>query len=129
MLQRKYIRAKRAYEFFCQYSASQETFTMDTMSLATGLSLTSISTYITKRWKSYLSRSKDLRYSVSPLFACISLEKFLQDFSQNRYPDAPVSDLRTAKQKAVSAVDVVILLTEDIEDLARLRTLRDALKT
>jgi hypothetical protein len=124
MHQRKYEKAKKAYEFLSQYSKSTESFDVNTMSLASGLSPESIKTYMTKLWNIYLNRSNDVRYSVSPLFVHISLEKFLQDFSENRRPDSCPSDIRDPKLKAALAFNVVISMKVVAERTNSIRSLR-----
>ncbi len=76
-----------AYSFLRDKAKSGDEFTRQDLMTATSWSESSVSTYISKQWGSYLNadgRGASIRYKASRLFLRVSQNEFLETFTQKR---------------------------------------------
>jgi hypothetical protein len=79
--------ARKAYRFFREKAFSQEPFTYQELSSATGWSVVSARGYVGKQWRDVVTRegkAKQTKLRVKPDFKRVSEEKFLSLASQTR---------------------------------------------
>lgn len=80
----KFEKIDTAFDFFLERRQAQEAFTLDELKDATGWSLSTVRTYSTKRWHSFLQKLEENSQSfhVSPKFDSFTIDTFRQHHSQ-----------------------------------------------
>lgn len=103
----KFDKVNKAYEFFKQRRAARKEFTIDELTAATGWGTSTVKTYATKRWQSFLKKSTN-GFVVSPAFDTYSVESFRQHHSQKEVVRASTYQLLVDKSVAacVSAIEI-----------------------
>ncbi len=108
-------RIKKSYSFFVKQSASNAKFSIKNIAEATGWSVSTVRTYITKKWRSFLTID-DGQYCINPTEFLYSEDEYgrmmsqVQIYSSDPYKpqlNATVESLvQKARDSAILAVDV-----------------------
>lgn len=77
----KFDKVEKCYAFFLQCYETRATFDLQNVAAATGWSLSTVRTYSTKRWDSFLTRVAD-QFQVADYFSTFTPETFIQHHSQ-----------------------------------------------
>ena len=78
----KYQRQERAYLFFNERAADRNAFSVEDIADYCGWDVSTPKTYLTKKWKDFLSPAGSGRFTVKPEFVRITKEQFLGRASQ-----------------------------------------------
>ncbi len=78
----KFEKIDKAFDFFLSCRQTKQTFSLNDLKDATGWGISTVKTYSTKRWQSFLKNVGNNRFSVLPKFDTFTPETFRQHHSQ-----------------------------------------------
>ncbi len=83
MSEKKWLQVDKAYTFFLKSFKSGHEFTLDELAQKTGWSVSTVKTYLRKKWVSLLERKND-GYKVTEVITTFNSTTFRQHQSQLR---------------------------------------------